>query len=339
MAKPAPAASVVTQLDTTKKSIFMMDPAEVFVIGVDGGTNDSTPGYDPRVKLPTDALMVESIKKHGVVKPIIGYKDGERIVAWDGKRRTLHSRIANLELQAANPAIKAEDLIKIPVIMMRGDDLHKETIRNLANAYSVHDDPIDEARSIQRMVDRGASLQDVIIAFGMPKVTVMERLSLLDLTPDAMKAISEQKLSINAGLELTKVPMVEQARILTVARDAAVAQGVKDGKIKTSVVAKAVADTRAGGNSAVPTRKTPKERCTESGAILDVVILEMTKLELERTKGKASPADVAKTVPPSDAMYSALRKLYRLLGDGTTWEAKVKSTVKELSSADGEVAS
>jgi ParB-like chromosome segregation protein Spo0J len=332
------AAPVVTTLDTTKKSIFMMDPAEVFIIGVDGGTNESTPGYDPRVKKPVDPLMVESIKAHGVIRPIIAYKDGERTVAWDGKRRTLHSRIANLQLQAANPSITAEQLVKVPVVMMRGDELHKETVRNVANAYALKDDPVDEAKSMQRMFDKGATLQQVILAFGLPKVTIEDRLKLLDLAPEAMKAISDQQLTINAGLEMAKVPMAEQVRILQTARDAAVAQGVKDGKLSTKVVQNEVKNARAAGNTTTPTRKTPKERCTEAVAVLETLALELAKLELERTKGKATPQDVAKAVPPHDAMYSALRKVYRLLGDGTTWDAKVKSTTKELLQASEESA-
>lgn len=326
--KPA----VVTQLDTTKLSIFKMDPAALYIIGVDGG-DENTEGYDPRVKLPTDPLLIESILTDGVVRPILAYTDGERTVVADGKRRTLHARAANLLLQSRNPGISADNLIKVPVMMFRGDATQRLAIRNIANSYAVKDDPIDEARAMQKMLDKGASLHRIMTAFGLPKVQVEDRLRLLNLDDKVMKAVSAQEVTLNAALEMVKVPMAEQVRILQKARDAAVAQGKTDGKLSTRVIANEVAATRATGNTTVPQRKTPKDKVNESMAILDMLAHDYAKYLMKDGDGKKP--DLAKTPPNPDAVYAALRKLYMVLGDGTQFSTKVRNTIKELQASAG----
>lgn len=317
---PAP-ATIVTSLDTTKRSFFMMDPATVQIVGIDfGGPGD--PGYDERVKLPLDEQMVESITSMGVVRTVIARKDGERIVAVDGRRRVMHARAANLKLQALNPLITAGDLIKVPVEVVRGDELALLERSRVANGYAVKDSPLMNARVAQQLLDKGRDMRRISVVFGVSEQTIGDWLKLLDLAPEAAALVESGEMSHNAAVDLTGISMAEQVAVLRKVRDEALPKG-KDGKpkINAAAVREAVRDTRAANGTGANLKKTPSDRVKATCVIFEALIKEALKLD-----------DVGNPLP-SDVMFSALRRIHLAITD-KKWDAAVKAAVKAAAPAE-----
>lgn len=314
---------VVTTLETTKRSIYMMDPATVLVVGIDFG-DESTPGYDRRVKLPLDPQLTASIKSFGVIRPILARKDGERVVAVDGRRRVMHARAANLELQAANPGIEPEQLIKIKVELIRGDEMSLLSTSHIANAYAVQNAPMDEAADMQRMIDKGAGIAQVALAFGRSEIVVSDRLKLLDLAPEAAALVAKEQLTANAALEIVGLPMADQVRVLQKVRDEAV--GVKaNGKLDTRAVTTAARAVRAETGKGAAVRQTPKERVAAAYKELEALARGVAE------SGKPMSADGrTSSQPDSAAMFQVCRKALRILHpDNKTWDSVVKSLIPQ----------
>lgn len=318
--------TVVTELETTKRSIFMVDPFKLLIVGIDfGGPGDV--GYDERVKAPLDETMVESILQDGVQQIVKARNDGERMVVVDGRRRVMHARAANLRLQKANPGIKAEDLIRVKTELVRGDELTLFGVQEIANAYHMQDPPLVQARKIQAMLDKGADEKRVCLKFGITKAVLEDRLKMLKLAPDAITAVEKGEVTNNAALALSEVSMAEQVKILAEARDAAVAEGRAAGKLSTTTIQAASRAAKLGTTDAA-SHKTPKE-----------IRQEVYKLVEELAKGVAesskplSPDGRAANPPDGAAMFVVVRKIFKLThpdSKGVTFDSYVKACVKAM---------
>lgn len=323
--------TVVTTLETTKRSILMIDPAQCLVVGVDFG-DENTPGYDARIKYPIDPLMVESIKKYGVVNPISCRKDGERYVVNAGRRRVLHSRAANLQLQTENPAIAASDLIRIPVMLTNGDEKSLLTKNRISNAYAVKDSGLLEAQNMQQMLDKGASMREVELAFGVSAQSIGDKLKLLELGPEGQKELAAGNITQNAALELTGVPMAEQVKVLQKARDEAIAKGRKDGKLSTATITTAARDAKPD---------TAKNKLTPSDRVKAIVkLVETLAADLVASRGDRSPLSKdgkQANAPEPASLDNFLRKVTKLTQD-KTWDALVKGYLAEAKRAEEDAA-
>lgn len=323
---------VVSELEETKRSYFMADPAQLLVVGVDfGGVGDV--GYDQRIELPLDPQLLESIKERGVIKPVHVRTDGERKVVVDGRRRVLHARAVNMKLQAENPGIEAKNLVRVPYIMVRGDEMSLFTIQEISNAYAVTDPPYMQAKKIQFALDRGMSELEVCKTFGISGPTLQDRIKLLNLAPEAAKALVREEMSANAALEMSAIPMAEQLKVLARAREDAIATGRKEGRLSTKTITNAVADTRAAGNTTTPKRQTPSD-------VVKAIDRIMADLQVGVAKSGAPFGKDGRTanLPELAAMGAALRRIAKLVHkEGKTWDAEIKALVKSLTDDQAEL--
>lgn len=323
---------VVTELEQTKRSHFMVDPFKLHIIGIDGG-GPGDPGYDERVKAPLRQAMVDSIKESGVIVPVQARTDGERMVIVDGRQRVMHARAANLQLQTANPGIDAADLIKVPTFVVRGDEDMMFQRQELANAYRFDDPPDVQARKIQDRLDKGWSEDKVMRTFNISKSTLDDRLKLLNLAPEALKELQSGNLTTNAAIDLAGVTMAEQVKVLAMAREEAIKQGRADGKLSTRTVQAGAANAKADGGSNKPTRKTPTERVKAVSAALERAIFDFSKAHGSKAFGPDGKS--AKPLEPAE-MHALLRKVYKEVTD-RTWDKAVKTYVDQFKAdADAE---
>lgn len=196
--------------DTTRASHLMMDPNAVTVIGIDTKDGPEHPLYDTRIKLPIDRGLVDSIKLYGVVTPVIAKTDGPNTLCVDGRRRTIHARIASAELQAEGlPALR------IPVVVKKGDDLRLFGVARTSNACRVDDSPIVNAQNATRMLDMGAQLPTIAVTFGVTEDTVKEWLKLLDTTPEIQAQLHTGEIPATVGLALATMPRAEQNQVMS----------------------------------------------------------------------------------------------------------------------------
>jgi hypothetical protein len=254
-----PAPTIVEILDSTRASIEQVDPRALIVIGIDEG-DKSSPGYDPRVELPLDPDMVESMCRFGVVVPVIARRDGEyldgprkgqaRMVVVDGRRRVIHARAAQLAQIA-----KGVTPLRIKTVLVRGDDLALFATGRVANAYRVNSDPVAQAKEMQRMHDMGASDDDIRIAFGVKLSTVQDRAKLLETAPEVQAKVTAGEITGNAALELASLPMGVQLKVLADAANIATEAGAA--KPSTAHITQAV---HAAKGADKPAKVTPTEK-------------------------------------------------------------------------------
>src|SRR5678815_1172916 len=258
-----PKATVVTELKETKNALMMVDPFKLHIVGVDKEPDGAiaapgAPYYDERINLPLDPDLEESIRTHGVVTPILAKRDGERYIVINGRRRVLHTRAVNLKVPVDSPETA---YVRVPTVFRGGEVGTLESLGNITNTYDVKDPVWVQAIKIQRATDRGGSKESICRDFNISGQTYDDRIRIMSLGPEAMDALKAGELSANAALFLSDINAAAQITALREARDTAIEQGKRDGKLTSRVVANAVANNRNAGTSNTAQRRTPKEVC------------------------------------------------------------------------------
>ena len=137
-----------------------------------------------RKKFDEDAIeeLAESIKRYGIIQPIIvNKKDGYyQIVA--GERRWRASKKAGLE--------------KIPCIVRDDDERKSKEISLIENIQREDLNPIEKARGFRQLIDEyGLTQQELADIMGMNRSTVTNCLRILNLDPRVIDLALEGKLT------------------------------------------------------------------------------------------------------------------------------------------------
>jgi ParB-like chromosome segregation protein Spo0J len=224
----------------SKTSIPTFDPASLVLIGRDEG-DESSEGWDPRVKWEPQDWMIESIDLYGVLTPVIIKKmsDG-RFKVLDGRQRVINTRAVN------DARVKrGSDPIKIRcVVVSDKDDIE---IGNVANGHRTPDSPMIVAWKMDRAMlrrslgaeDRSACIPQVAKEFHVSIPTVKNKLALLKCSQAVMEAITDLRISETVAKKLSVLPCDEQDEAL---------EKILGGKKKAKgSSANAEADEAAGG--------------------------------------------------------------------------------------------
>ena len=161
----------------------------------------------PRKNFDEQALreLADSIKKHGVIMPIVVNDDHTgRYMIIAGERRYRATKLAGLKT--------------IPVIIRNYSEREIKEISLIENLQREDLNPIEAAAAMkQLMVDYKLTQDELAERIGKSRPAIANTLRLLSLTPDVMQLVSEGKLS--AGHARTLVPLAPDDQ-LTFAQDA-----------------------------------------------------------------------------------------------------------------------
>ncbi len=138
----------------------------------------------PRKVFDKDALeeLASSIKKHGVIMPIIVNKEGDRYMIIAGERRWRASSLAGLKT--------------VPVIVKRYTERQIKEISLIENLQREDLNPIEAANAMKALMnDYGLTQEEVADRIGKSRSAVANTLRLLQLTPEVIRLITEGKLS------------------------------------------------------------------------------------------------------------------------------------------------
>lgn len=193
---------------------FMYDPSDLTIV-----RDKAHPLYDPRVDLPIDEDIVESIIERGVLVPILVRKNGEAkgkpvIEVMDGRQRVKCALAANKKLVAAG-----KEPVRIPAIMRREDADSAETTMIITNEYRTDDDPMVKAAKLQRYMQHGHTEAEARKAFKLRSGELTELLALIDAAPAVKAAVSEGKVSKALVRDLVKLPEAKQTEVVAAVRD------------------------------------------------------------------------------------------------------------------------
>ena len=152
----------------------------------------------PRKNFDEQALreLADSIKKHGVIMPIVvnDDKSGKYMII-AGERRFRATKLAGLKT--------------IPVVIRKYNDREIKEISLIENLQREDLNPIEAATAMkQLMVDYKLTQDELAERIGKSRPAIANTLRLLSLTPEVMQMVAEGRLS--AGHARTLVPLAAE---------------------------------------------------------------------------------------------------------------------------------
>jgi len=144
--------------------------------------------HQPRKQFDKEALseLASSIKRHGIVQPLIVTKTGQRYQLIAGERR----------LEAA----KLSGLKKVPVIVRDSTEQQKLEIALIENIQRDDLNPIEKAYAFKKLIKNfNLTQEEVAKKVGKNRTTVANTLRLLDLPAEIQRAIFDKRLTEGHG--------------------------------------------------------------------------------------------------------------------------------------------
>ncbi len=191
-----------TEEDYGKSLIFEEDnSSKEGVSEVDIGSLFANPNQ-PRKVFDETALkeLAESIKKHGVIQPIIVNKSGDRFMIIAGERRFRASKLAGLE--------------KVPVIVKTYSERQIKEISLIENLQREDLNPIEAAMAMKALMeDYGLTQEELADRIGKSRPAIANTLRLLSLSPEVIKMVAEGKLSSGHARTIISLPIEEQIKV------------------------------------------------------------------------------------------------------------------------------
>lgn len=165
----------------------------------------------PRRVFATEQLeqLADSIRRHGVLQPVVVRTSGDRYELVVGERRWRASQVAG---RRTIPAVIAE--------VAPQDRLELALVENVQR----HDlNPIELALAFRALADGGATQDEIGERVALDRSTVANHLRLLELPRDLQADVEEGRLTIGHAKALLQVASPERRRHL---RDRIVEQGM-----------------------------------------------------------------------------------------------------------------
>jgi len=182
-------------LDGQRGTLFYMDPDKLTVV-----TDQSSPYYDPRVRLPVDDALVNSAITVGIYEPVIVTvleQGKERIaIVVDGKQRVRAAQAAK-ELLRKQGNTKRANTIVVPVIgEKKMDDALVDTLRVTLNELRQETPPLMRAEEASRMVARGSPLAAVAELFQVKPQTIQAWIKVHKASASVRKAVQQGAITM-----------------------------------------------------------------------------------------------------------------------------------------------
>ena len=149
----------------------------------------------PRKSFDETALkeLADSIRRHGVVQPILVQKKGERFLIVAGERRYRAARMAGLQ--------------EVPVLVVQYDEEKLHEISLIENIQREDLNPVEEAAALKYLMDQYDLTQEELSArIGKSRPAIANALRLLKLDEGALDALKSGALSAAHGRLLAGVP-------------------------------------------------------------------------------------------------------------------------------------
>lgn len=150
--------------------------------------------HQPRTVFIQEDLeeLAASIKKHGVLQPLVVSPEGDHYQLIAGERRLRASKIAGLA--------------KVPVIVRDASDHEKLELAIIENVHRSNLNPIDEAISYRKLIEEFSYTQDQVSeVMGKSRASVANKIRLLMLPTDIKRALKDGKITEGHGKALLSI--------------------------------------------------------------------------------------------------------------------------------------
>src|SRR5215471_6114923 len=153
----------------------------------------------PRKDFARDALLelVESIRQHGVIQPLIVRQVGTRFELIAGERRWR--------------AAQELGLASVPAIVRTANDLEVLELSLIENLQRADLNPIEEAQGYARLANEfGMRQEDIAVKVGRSRAAVANALRLLDLHPQVQIWLAQNLISVGHAKVLLALKAPEE---------------------------------------------------------------------------------------------------------------------------------
>lgn len=159
--------------------------------------------HQPRHHVQTAALddLVDSIRQHGILQPVIVTRDGERYQLIAGERRFR--------------AAQRLGLASVPAIIRESRELERLELAIVENVQRQDLNPIEEAQAYQQLAEEFGLTQDEIATkVGKRRTTVANTLRILSLPTEMQQALRDGQITAShAKILLTAVTPQDRQRL------------------------------------------------------------------------------------------------------------------------------
>lgn len=189
---------------------FVYEPESLVLV-----TDPTHPLFDERVNLPLKESLVRSIKRDGVMVPIVVRSNGKGrrgkpiIEVVDGRQRVKATIEANKRLKAAG-----KPTLRIPAIYRRGDDGQSLTVMITTNENRQQDDVVTRAEKLKRYLDSGYDEKQAQVTFGVTARDIRQLLTVLEMGEGLKAALKSKAITMKIAQSLANLPRQEQAEML-----------------------------------------------------------------------------------------------------------------------------
>ena len=156
----------------------------------------------PRKMFDQTALkeLADSIKKHGVIMPIIVNRSGDRYMIIAGERRFRATKLAGIAT--------------IPAIVKNYNERQIKEISLIENLQREDLNPIEAATAMRSLMDDyGLTQEDLADRIGKSRPAIANTLRLLSLSQEVIKMVSDGVLSAGHARALIPLPQSEQIKV------------------------------------------------------------------------------------------------------------------------------
>jgi ParB family chromosome partitioning protein len=153
----------------------------------------------PRKDFAHEALqeLIDSIRQHGIIQPLIVRQAGTRFELIAGERRWR--------------AAQEVGLMQVPVIIRRASDLEVLEISLIENLQRADLNPIEEAQGYARLANEfGMRQEDIAAKVGRSRAAVANAMRLLDLHPQIQTWITQSLISVGHAKVLLGLKSYEE---------------------------------------------------------------------------------------------------------------------------------
>lgn len=158
----------------------------------------------PRTNFKPEELseLAESIKRNGLLQPLLVRRVGEKYQIIAGERRW--------------QACKNLGMKKVPVRIREADEDESIILALIENIQRSDLNPIEEAYGYRRMMERGKMTQsEVAQAVSKGRTTITNALRLLELPEEAQQLLFEEKITAGHARAILSIPSQDGRRKLT----------------------------------------------------------------------------------------------------------------------------
>ncbi len=186
--------------------------------------------WQPRKEFREDALqeLVDSIREHGIIQPLVARKVGTRHELIAGERRWRAAKLVGLD--------------KVPVVLREATDREVMELSLIENLQRADLNPIEEALAYARLAEEfGLTQEEIAKRVGRSRAAVANSLRLTDLDPDVQAWVAQGMLSVG------------HAKVILAVRDKAAQRSVAELAIRRGATVREterlVAHQAAGSSS------------------------------------------------------------------------------------------